>query len=99
MHTSIWAVIAGAILALPVLAYFERFAWVLAVNVGVLLEGLVLLANAGRCPLTDVAARHSDERRANFDIYLPEFIAAHNKQIFTALFVAGDSFALWRWFD
>jgi hypothetical protein len=97
LHTAIWAVLAGAILAVPVLAWFERFAWVLVVNGVVVIEGLVLLGNRGRCPLTDVAARHTDERADNFDIYLPAWLARHNKLIFTSLLIAGDAFALWRW--
>ncbi len=31
----------------------------------------VLAANGGRCPLSDLAARYTDERASNFDIYLP----------------------------
>jgi hypothetical protein len=97
LHTLIWAVIAGAIVALPLLAWLERYAWVLAVNLGVAIELVVLLANRGRCPLTDVAARHTDDRADNFDIYLPEWLARHNKVIFTVLLVLGDLFALWCW--
>lgn len=97
LHTAIWAVIAGAIVALPILAWFDHFAWVIAVNAAVLVEGLVLLGNRGRCPLTDVAARHTDERADNFDIYLPVWLARHNKVIFTVWVIAGDLFALWRW--
>lgn len=97
LHTLIWAVIAGAIVALPVLAWFECFVVIVAINVAVVIEGVVLLVNRGRCPLTDVAARHTDDRAANFDIYLPELIARHNKAIFSILVVAGDAFALARW--
>ena len=41
-----------------------------------------------RCPLTDLAARYTDDRRANFDIYLPLWLAANNKRIFGSVFVA-----------
>ena len=60
-------------------------------------ECLVLAVNRGRCPLTDLAARCTDERAANFDIYLPEWLARHNKSIFGFLFVAGELVLLWRW--
>jgi hypothetical protein len=49
----------------------------------------VLLFNRMRCPLTGVAARYTDDRRDNFDIYLPEWLARHNKTIFGTLYVAG----------
>jgi hypothetical protein len=53
-------------------------------------ECFVLAVNRGRCPLTDLAARYIDERAANFDFYLPEWLARHNKSIFGFLFVTGE---------
>jgi hypothetical protein len=44
-----------------------------------------------------VAARYTDDRRANFDIYLPEWLARHNQAIFGTLYVAGCALALARW--
>jgi hypothetical protein len=44
-----------------------------------------------------VASRYTDERRDNFDIYLPIWLARHNKLIFGALYVAGVAFALVQW--
>jgi hypothetical protein len=38
---------------------------------------------------TAVAARYTDDRRANFDIYLPEWLARQNKEIFGPLYAAG----------
>ena len=61
------------------------------------LEVLVLAANGWRCPLTPVAARYTDERRDNFDIYLPMWLARHNKTIFGALYVGGILFTLALW--
>ena len=55
----------------------------------VFIEVLVLIANKWRCPLTGVAARYTDDRRDNFDIYLPEWLARHNKLIFGVLYVVG----------
>ena len=63
----------------------------------VLIEVLVLLSNRFRCPLTDVAARYTDDRRDNFDIYLPLWLARYNKHIFGTLFVAGVLFTLLMW--
>jgi hypothetical protein len=41
----------------------------------VLLECVVLAVNHYRCPLTDVAARYTDQRAPNFNIYLPVWLA------------------------
>ena len=53
------------------------------------IKALVLALNRGRCPKTAWAARSTEDRRANFDIYLPEWLARHNKWIFGALYCAG----------
>jgi hypothetical protein len=89
VHTIAWAFFAGCIMALPAAAWARRFdiAWILIGLVTV--EVLILLANGFRCPLTAVAARYTDDRRENFDIYLPLWLARYNKQIFGTLFVAG----------
>ena len=54
--------------------------------------------NRGRCPLTDLASRYTDERTDNFDIYLPLWLARSNKTIFGTLFVVGELFVLGQWF-
>jgi len=96
VHTIAWAVFAGCIVALPVAAWQRRFdiAWILIGLVTV--EVLILLANGFRCPLTAVAARYTDDRRDNFDIYLPLWLARYNKQIFGTLFVVGSTGGLGR---
>jgi hypothetical protein len=63
----------------------------------VMVEVGVLAANSWRCPLTPVAARFTEDRRPNFDIYLPEWLARWNKQIFGTLFVAGIMLTAGRW--
>jgi hypothetical protein len=48
-----------------------------------------------RCPLTDVAARYTDRRTDNFDIYLPVWLARNNKRVFGGLWVAGELVLGW----
>jgi hypothetical protein len=98
LHTLAWALFAGCILALPIVAWRQHF-FAAAILIGVVLvEVLVLVANRFRCPLTDVAARYTEDRQDNFDIYLPLWIARYNKQIFGTLFAAGIvlTLVLWR---
>jgi hypothetical protein len=97
VHTLAWALFAGCIVALPVAAYLNDFQLAALLIAIVLLEVIVLVANRFRCPLTAVAARYTSDRRANFDIYLPMWIARYNKEIFGSLFVAGILFTLFRW--
>jgi polyferredoxin len=88
-HTVVWAVFAGCILAIPVLAAQNHFVAASALAGIVLFEVVVLWLNRWSCPLTTVAARYTADRRANFDIYLPEWLARYNKHIFGLLYVAG----------
>jgi hypothetical protein len=103
LHTLVWAFFVAVILALPVLGWFGHFGWAAVAAGLVALEGVVLLVNGWRCPLTDLAARYApddepaDERSINFDIYLPAWLARHNKTIFTTIYLAGGLFVLVRW--
>ncbi|MGB3081016.1 MAG: hypothetical protein WBB31_18180, partial [Saprospiraceae bacterium] len=49
------------------------------------LEGLVLLVFKSICPVTLIARKYSDSTRANFDIYLPNWLAKYNKLIYTII--------------
>jgi len=82
---------------MPIAGWRGHFRWAAGLSALVLVECVVLAANHFRCPLTDLAARYTEERGANFDIYLPEWLARHNQNIFGALFVAGGLLTLWRW--
>lgn len=53
----------------------------------ILLEGIVLLIFRKMCPLTILARKYSDSTKNNFDIYLPDWLAKHNKMIYTTLFI------------
>jgi hypothetical protein len=97
LHTIAWAFFAGCILAIPVYAWRGEFGAALVLIAIVSVEVLIILANHWRCPLTDVAARYTDERQDNFDIYLPLWLARYNKQIFGSLFFAGLLYTLARW--
>ena len=96
VHTTVWAFFAGAILAIPVAAWLEQWRVATVLIAVVSAECLVLAANRMRCPLTAVAARYTDDRRDNFDIYLPLWLARYNKHIFGALFAAGVLVTLYR---
>jgi hypothetical protein len=97
VHTIAWAFFAGCILLLPFAAWAERFDLAAALMLVVMVEVLILAFNQFRCPLTAVAARYTEDRQDNFDIYLPLWLARYNKQIFGSLFVAGIVFTLIRY--
>lgn len=97
VHTVVWVIFASCIFALPVAAWAKNFDLAFLLIGFVLIECIVLVVNKWRCPLTGVAARYTDNRRDNFDIFLPNWLARHNKTIFGSLFTAGIVFTLVRW--
>jgi len=97
LHTAVWAVMAGCIVAMPIAAWQGRPALAFWLGAVVAIEVCVLALNRWRCPMTNWAARYTDARQDNFDIYLPLWLARHNKTLFGTLYVAGIAFALWQW--
>lgn len=97
VHTAAWAFFAGCIVAIPVFAAREQFRTVAILAALVSVELAILAANRCSCPLTAVAARYTTDRRPNFDIYLPEWLARYNKEIFGTLLVLGLLYAGLRW--
>lgn len=97
LHTVVWAFFAACIVALPIAASLGRFvaaAWLAGL---VAMECVVLVVNRFRCPLTDVAARFTEDRAANFDIYLPLWLARNNQQIFGTLYALGLVYTAITW--
>jgi hypothetical protein len=97
LHTGLWALFAGAILGIPVAAWTGAWRLTGFLIALVSVECVVLALNRMRCPLTDVAARYTDDRADNFDIYLPLWLARYNKHIFGPLFAGGVLVALVLW--
>jgi hypothetical protein len=97
VHTLAWAFFVICILLIPLAALAHRFGVALGLIAVVFLEVMILVANGWQCPLTGVAGRYTTDREDNFDIYLPRWLARHNKRIFGALYVAGLLVTAWQW--
>lgn len=86
LHTVIWVVLSAVIYYLLYAVITDRidrwFWWGLGL-VGLEIATLFLFRMS--CPLTVVARRYSASQRANFDIYLPEWLARHNKTIYSVI--------------
>ena len=78
VHTFVWALFAGLIVAIPLASFHGRHA-------------------IAAWSAVAVAARYTDERHDSFDIYLPPWLARHNKVIFGTLYLAGIAFAFAHW--
>ncbi len=99
-HTAVWLfmnVVIFYLLYAVITDRIDRWAWVALAFIG--LECLVLLLFRMACPLTLVARRYSSSIKANFDIYLPEWLAHYNKLIY-GLLLAGILVGLaWRMWE
>lgn len=97
IHTIIWVFFVFVIfyvLYSGITNAITSFTWI---GIGLIIgEGLVLLAFKMFCPLTLIARKYSNSERENFDIFLPNWLAKHNKLIFTSIFMVGVALVLWR---
>lgn len=97
VHTVIWAffvVVIFYILYSGITNTVNTYTWI-----GIILivgEGITLAIFKMFCPLTLIARKYSDSDRDNFDIFLPNWLAKHNKVIFTSIFVIAVIIVLWR---
>ena len=97
VHTLVWAFFVACIGGIYLFAHAGRFDWAFTLAGVVAVEVLVLALNHLRCPLTPIAARFTSERGPNFDIYLPEWLARYNKEIFGTLYLVGIGYAFALW--
>lgn len=98
VHTAVWAFFVACIIGMPLAALAGRFDVALVLGALVGGEVVVLALNGWRCPLTAVAARYTEDRRDDFDIYLPLWLARYNKQIFGVVFAGGLVVTVACWF-
>jgi hypothetical protein len=86
VHTLIWTIMAAANFTAFYLALVGRYnVWFYLSIVLLAGEIVIVIFNSWHCPLTDIMAKYTSDRRANFDIYLPEWLARNNIKVFSVL--------------
>ena len=97
IHTIVWAFFVTVIfyvLYSGITNNVTIYTWLgVALVIG---EGITLLIFKMFCPLTLIARKYSDSEKDNFDIFLPNWLAKHNKLIFTSIFVLGLILVVYR---
>lgn len=82
LHTAIWLFYVIVILYIFYAAIIDRIdIYFLIAICLVLFEGIVLLINGWHCPLTRIGEKYSRNVSVGFDIFLPTWLAKHNKTI------------------
>ena len=97
LHTVIWVffvMVIGYIVYAGIANVLGPPVWI-AIGL-IVLEGVILLLNNGSCPLTPMAARYTDRREDNFDIFLPLWLARYNKQLFGGIFFLAAGLVVYR---
>lgn len=97
LHTLVWVfynIVIFYFLYAVIMNRIDRWVWICLGLI--VLEGLILLAFKSLCPITVVARRYSDSDKANFDIYLPNWLAKYNKVIYTTIVLIGVVILFYR---
>jgi hypothetical protein len=87
IHTIIWLFFNVVIFYLLYAVIVNKIDYWVWICIGlVVAEGFVLAIFKMFCPLTIMARKYSDSTKENFDIFLPNWLAKHNKLIYTSIF-------------
>ena len=97
VHTLIWTFFVLVIGYIWYAGIFDELGVEVWIAIGlIILEGVVLKLNNGSCPLTPIAAKYTNQRADNFDIFLPNWLAKNNKIIFSAIWLVGVVIVIYR---
>ncbi len=97
IHSLIWVVMVAAIFYTLFSGVTGRINWLTFFSVGLIfLETFVLVVNKWACPLTIIAKRTKSDWKDGDDIFLPKWLAKHNKEIFGTIFLIGFSLVIMR---
>lgn len=88
IHTVIWVIMASSNFLAFYFAFIGVFDYRFYIPAALITaEIIVILLNDWRCPITPMAEKYTEDRKSNFDIYLPEWLAKYNVRIFTVLII------------
>lgn len=88
VHTIIWVIMTASNFLAFYFAFIGRFdAWFWIPCLLIVSEIFIILLNHWRCPITPIAEKYTEDRKSNFDIYLPEWLAKYNVKIFSGIIV------------
>ncbi|AGK53539.1 hypothetical protein B1NLA3E_08885 [Bacillus sp. 1NLA3E] len=97
MHTIIWVfyvLIISYIVFAGLYNQINLYTW-LAIG-SVIFEGIILIIFKGKCPLTILGYKYTENQEVGFDIYLPRWLAKNNKLIFGTIYVTGLLLVIYR---
>jgi hypothetical protein len=97
LHTAVWVFFNVVIFYFLYAVLVNKIdIWVWICLGFIILEGLILIAFKSVCPITLIARKYSDSQQDNFDIYLPNWLARHNKLIYTSIVILAIFILIYR---
>lgn len=97
IHTIIWLFFNVTLFYLFYEVFNNSISHLFWAGIGIiLLECLILVSLKWTCPLTILARKYSASTKENFDIYLPLWVAKHNKTIYSILFALLVIAYIWK---
>ncbi len=97
VHTLIFVVLSGCVLYILASGAFDHVTtWTWVAIVAIVVEGLILAANGGKCPLTKVAEQLGAADGSVADIFLPRWFADRIFPICGTLYLIGCAVVAFR---
>ena len=97
VHTIVWLFFNVVIFYMAYAVLINRiYKWFWICLTLVLLETVILLVFKRICPITIIARKYATSNNANFDIYLPNWLARHNKEIYSSIVLITVLILLYR---
>lgn len=97
IHTAIWLFYVFVFGYILFAGIFNRIDALLWISIGlVIFEGIILIVNGWKCPLTVIAYKYSNDHEIGFDIFLPRIIAKYSKTFFVIVFLLELLLILYR---
>lgn len=100
VHSFVYLFMVACLVYILYCAIAGRYDWTLLIAlVAIFLEGLALLLNRWRCPLTSLAERCGALNGAVTDIFLPDRLTRHTFKIATAVVIIELIWLAWGYFN
>ena len=97
LHTIIWVffnVVIFYLLYAVIIGRIDKWVWI-CISL-IILEVITLMVFKKICPVTLIARKYSDSQKDNFDIYLPNWLAKYNKEIYTVIVLIAIAILIYR---
>ena len=99
IHTIIFIFISACLLYILYCGITKTYNLALLLAIGaIFIEGLALLLNQWRCPLTTLAEKSGAEKGSVTEMFYPKWFVPHTFRFSTALFIIGLVLLAFRYF-